>query len=394
MKALTLFSFFIFTLTIGCDNAPAQNEGYGNHQISQAIPVQNHNKNNQNSQNPEQQGEYAQAPQTQNNGSDEITMHTILNTETGKPLLYIPFPSTWEFIKGAEAGQPAIKGPNGMTITAYQPQAFIYTNDPNMNQMYQSYGQNVMTPVGIESVISQQIIPQGQQMGMTLLNQYPLPGVAVNDAAFAKKLSGTTPQDVYQAAGSDWTDQEGNKVFVVLHYFEMRSPTVISWGYNVEMLKVQASNFEKAKNQYIYALSNKVFNQNEINDRNTKLANKLKADNDNFQANQEIIRKGAADRAKINTETNEYIRNLNKASYEHRQHNNDVVQEQMGNVLNDVNVVVSPYDGKEYQVETGSKIYWINNEGKYYQTDDLFFDPNNYETQPGVWKKAPMKEYK
>ena len=390
MKSLTLFSITIFALTIGCDNAPAQNEGYGNHQISQAVPVQNQDINS--SQNQSQPS--ISAPQSQNNSGDEIKMHTELSRETGQPLLYIPYPASWKINAQPSAGQKPITGPNGLSIGEFPAQAFIYTNDPYTNQMYQSYGQNVMAPIGIENVMSQQLMPMAQADGMTLISQYPLPGIAANNAAFANRIAVSGTQTIEHVIGSDWTDREGKKVFLVIHYGESRSSTLISWNYVIGMLQVQPSDFEKAKSQYIFALSNKIFNENELNAFNARLANQRKVDNDNYQQNQAIIKKGQADRAKINTETNEYIRNLNKASDEYRQHSNDVVQEQMGNHLNDVNVVVSPYDGKEYQVETGAKVYWINNEGKYYQTDDLFFDPNNYETQPGVWKKAPMKEYK
>ncbi len=263
-----------------------------------------------------------------------------------------------------------------------------------MNQSLQSNGVQVIAPVGIEAVMTQQIIPQGQQMGMTLLNQYPLPGIASCDAAYANKLSGRTAQDIYQSIGSDWTDQAGNKVLVVLHYYEMRSSGSIGWGYNVELLKVQPATFEQAKNQFIFGMSNKVYNQSEINAFNSQLAAKLKADNDNFQAIQKINSDGARERAKINADANAYIQNSQIESYEYRQHNNDQLQQQTVNALTDKAVVVSPYDGKEYQVESGSTTYWINDQGKYIQSDDPLYDPNKYETHPGVWQQAPTKVYK
>lgn len=93
-----------------------------------------------------------------------------------------------------------------------------------MNQAFQASGVQVMAPVGIEAAISQQLIPQGQQMGMTLQNQYPLPQIAAKDSEYASKLYGSDArQNICQAAGTDWTDRQGNKVLVVLHYYEMRS---------------------------------------------------------------------------------------------------------------------------------------------------------------------------
>ncbi len=395
MKSLTVFSFAILVLTIGCDNAPAQNNGYGNHQVSQAVQAQYQNPNNNSNQNPGQQGGNAQAPQSQNSGGDEITMHPVMNAKTGQPSMYIPFPASWKLVDGAQLGQPALTGPNGLTVIVYPPQSYIYLHDASMNQAYQSSGANVMAPVGIEVCISQQLIPQGQQMGMTLLNQYPLPQIAANDRSYATKLAGSNAQqDVYQAAGTEWTDRDGNKVLVVLHYHEMRSNVSINWGYTVEMLKLKPANFEQAKQQYIYGMSNRVFNQNEINAYNTQLTNKIKTDNDNFQANQKIITDGARQRAENTRQTTEYINNSNKESYEYKQHLNDIQQEQMGNYLTDKAVVVSPIDGKEYEVESGATTYWINNEGQYIQSDDPLYDPNKYETHPGVWQQAPKKIYK
>lgn len=391
MKSLTLFSFAFIALTIGCDNAPAQNDNYGNHQMHQAIPV---NQNNSGVESSTQQGGYAQANPSRNNGSDEIKMHPIMNAQTGQPSMYIPFPTSWKFT-GAAPGQPSTTGPNGLVITIYPPQSYIYTNDPYLQQALQSNGQHVIAPVGIEVAISQQLIPQGQQMGMTLIKQYPLPQIAAKDAEYANKLYGSNPQqNVFQAAGTEWNDANGNKILVVLHYNEMRSSAMINWGYTVDMLKVQPAYFEKTKNQYIYGMSNKVYNQNEVNAFNNQLAAKLKADNDNFQAIQKINTDGARQRAEMDRQTTEYINNSNQASYEYRQHNNDMLHEQTVNTLTDVEVVISPYDGKEYQVESGSTTYWINDEGKYIQSDDPLYDPNKYETHPGVWQQAPLKVYK
>ena len=391
MKSLSIFSVAILALTIGCDDAPAQNNGYGNHQVSQATPVQYQNENYGGNPNSAQQSGYAQ---TQNTGGDEITMHIVMNAQTGEPLLGIPVPISWKFIDGAAPGQPSATGPNGLTITTYPAQSFTYTNNPDMYQLMQQNGQIVVAPTGIENVMSQQIIPQFRQMGMTLSNQYPMPEVTANETAYYSKLNYSNPQNKTQSIGSEWTDREGNKAFVILQYREILGPYSMDWSYNVAMLKVSQAHFDKAKSQYIYSISNMVFNPKTIQDANNQMAAKAKADNDNYQKNRDITRKGQADRARINDETNAYIRNLNNEADAYRSHSNDIVQEQESNFLNDVNVVVSPYDGKEYQVESGSNTYWINNEGKYIQSDDPLYDPNKYEDYQGVWQKAPAKVYK
>ena len=375
MKSLTLLCFTILALmTIGCEDSPAQNQKYGNHQVYEAAPAKSQNKNND---------------------DDKITMLTVMNPKTGQPSMYIPYPSSWKFIKAEAIGQPVIKGPNGLTCTIYPPQSYMYTNNTMMNQSYQSSGIQVMAPVGIENVLNQLILPQGQQMGMTLLNQYSLPGVAAKDREYPEKLAGRRlPESIYEAVGTEWKDGQGNKVLVILHYFEMRSNTSVSWGYNTEMMKVQESNFEHAKKQYVYAMANKIFNKNDVIIFQRNLAAQTKIQEDHAGKMRQIIAKGSADRLADNKATNEHIANVNREIYENKAHNNDLLQQQENNALTDVNVVVSPFDGKEYQVESGNKTYWINDEGQYIKSDDPLYDPNKYENSYDVWKKAPAKEYK
>ena len=384
MKSLTLLSFTLLILmTIGCEESAAQNKKYGDHEVYQAVVVQRKNKSVD-----------KQAPKSPKIMVDKITMHPLINPKTGKASQYIPFPSSWKFVDGAAFGESALKGPNGLAYIVYPPQSYIYTNNEMMNQTYQSNGVQVMAPAGIENVLTQLIIPQGQQMGMKLIKQYPLPELAANDREYAKKLlGGYSPQNIYQAIGTDWEDSKGNKVLVVLNYFESISNNIINWGYRTQMLKVLA-NFEQVKQQFIFGMANRVFNQNEVNAFNKQLAEKLKAQEDHASAMRKINSDGARKRSEMEAATSEEIHNTQIEGYEKRAHDNEVLQEQRSNALNNVNVVISPYDGKEYQVESGHKSYWINNEGKYIHSDDPLFDPNKYEDRTGVWKKAPMKVYK
>lgn len=375
MKSITLFSLTILTLmTVGCEESPAQNKKYGNNQVYEAVPVNNVNENKV---------------------EDKIIIHTVKNPQTGQPSMYIPFPSSWKFIDGAALGEPAIKGPKGLTFISYPPQSYIYSNNSMMNQTYQSNGLQVMTPVGIENVLNQVIFPQGQQMGMTLLNQYPLSEIAAKDREYSARLGGgDSPQKIFQVAGTEWKDGAGNKVLVVVHYFEIRSSSIINWGYNAEMLKVEQPGFEQAKKQYVYAMANKVFDQNDVAKFKIELAGKIKSQEEVATNIRKINEQGSRERLAGDAAANEHARNSNSAMVENKNHNNDLLQEQTNNALNNVNVVISPFDGKEYQVESGNKTYWINNEGKYIKSDDPLYDPNKFEGRVGVWKKAPTKVYK
>ncbi len=374
MKPLALLSLAAFTfMTFGCGDSPAQAKKYGNYELQEAVPVQSQNKTDD---------------------ADKIVMHTVMNNKTGRPMMYIPLPSSWKMIENATLGEPGLTGPNGLNLTFYAAQSYIYTNDPMMNQSYQSSGMQVMAPAGIDNVLNQVIMPQGQQMGMTFIKKYPLPEIAANDREYSTKLNGgDSPNNIFEAIGSEWKDNEGNKALVVIHYNELNQNGSVFWGYTPEMLKVKSSSFEKGKQQYIYAMANKVFDQNDIARFQTQLSANIREQEAHATAMRNIISKGSKERLANDAATNEYVRNTNKAAAENRAHNNDLLQEQINHALTDIKVVISPFDGKEYQVEAGNKTYWINDEGKYIKSDDPLFDPNKYEDRMGVWKKAPFKVY-
>jgi len=382
MKSLALFSIALLALTIGCDNAPAQNNDYGNHAVNQAIPVKGATNSYQ-----------ASSPTQPTAAADEkITMHAVINQQTGQPSMHIPFPESWKMNSSSNQNAPAITGPNGLTIMIYPTQTFVYTNMPEMQQSYQANGQQMVAPTGIDNLIAQQLIPQSRQQGMTLINQYALPAVAASTQSYVSSLYGGNSQgNVFHAMGTEWTDRDGKKVFIVLNYYEMGSANFVNWGYTVNMLKAAPGYYEQAKSAYVHGVSNIAYNQAQINAYNSQLARDLKDGEDRFQREQIIITDGSRQRLENDRATTEYIRESNQATYDSRTADNELLQQEMGNWAADQNTVISPFDGKEYQVEMGATTYWINDRGEYIQSNDPTYDPNKFETHSGVWKEAPRK---
>lgn len=375
MKAFALlFLTALLLMTIGCGEIPAQEKKYGSHQLFEAVPVQGQSKK----------------PQV-----DEITIHTVTDDNTGQPVMYIPFPSSWKIHGQANLGETAITGPHGMTSILYPAESYIYTNDPMLNSGYQSGGIQVVAPVGVQNTLNQVVLPQGQHMGMTYLSQYTLPKVAAKDREYFAKLNGgDAPQNIFEVIGTEWKDREGNLALIMLHYNETRSYNVVTWGYSVEMIKAQPSGFEQAKRQYLYAMANRIYDENAVRAFQSALAADLKRQADHADKIRTTIATHSAARLKADAETTKYVTNSNQATAEFRAHNDDLRQQQVNHALTDISVVVSPFDGKEYEVEAGTKTYWINDEGKYLKSDDPLFDPNKFEERLDVWKKAPMKVYK
>ena len=252
--------------------------------------------------------------------------------------------------------------------------------------------------MGAKGVMQQFVIPKGQNMGMRLLDQYPLPDVAADAAKYTDRMvSYKGEQYPHQAIGSEWYDNRGNKALMVLQYCEIHHQMGVFWFYAVEMMKENAADFDRSKQSFLYALTHKEYNPEIIADLNGKMIQLQQKDftmnMQHQQAMRDINRKGMAERNEINRQTDAYIQNLNRQSDAYRQETNDKLQEQFHNYMTDEKVVVSPFDGKEYKVETGAQTYWINDRGEYIKSDDLFFNPNDYEGQQGTWQKAPLKKY-
>ncbi len=63
-------------------------------------------------------------------------------------------------------------------------------------------------------------------------------------------------------------------------------------------------------------------------------------------------------------------------SYRTQQESSDRGQQQFNNYLRDEETVTNPYDGQQYQVESGADQYWMNRDGQSIQSNDAFYNPN------------------
>lgn len=372
MKKIFPISLLVFSLTMGCKTTPAQQNDYGNHRITKAIAVQTDE-------------------QPRQNQKDDIVMVPI--EENGRVAMLIPYPASWKTQKASNLGDPYVTGPNELILSFVDFQSFSYFNDWQTNQLYAANGAKISTPIGVEAVVAQNIIPHGRKMGMEFITQYPLNEVAKANAEYMQRIgSGNT---LHHAIGTEWKDNNGNKALIVIQYTEMPSHMGVSWNYVSEMMKVKASDFEKSKKHFLYALTNKEHNQQVINDINNKMAQQQQQDFNNIMDHQQKMRnisaRGAAERNRINSETRQYVNDLNRQSEDYRQRTNEDLYNRRHNYIVNENTVISPFDGKTYQVESGAQTYWFNDRGEYIKSDDKLYDPNDYENYQGVWKKATMK---
>jgi hypothetical protein len=59
------------------------------------------------------------------------------------------------------------------------------------------------------------------------------------------------------------------------------------------------------------------------------------------------------------------------------------------NTLNEEETVTNPYDGQQYQIDSGANQTWMNADGEYIPSDDAFYDPNaDYDTRYQNWQEV------
>lgn len=381
MKYLTILYSVILTLSMSCDQVPAQQISYGDHRVSQALRVQYPNQNDS-----------TKNFDIVNSDGLEIDMsvrHAVMNSKTGQPFWFLSLPIDWKMITIGFSDKLLITGSHGLIISAEPPQNFLYSNKKELNDSYLAMKYQVKKPVSVDSVFSEILVPQGKRIGMTLLEHYPLPGITVNNTAFTRQFLESSQKDIYKTEGSDWTDRAGNKVFIILYYSESLSYNTFSWSYYLETLKADSSYFEQAKKQWIYAVSNKRFNKSYIEAYNDSILDR-KVANAWYRSYYDDFRRDSTGKmVRYNEGWEEDYYRILKQKEKHC--GKDRTPEEIRNDLVNVNLIINPFDGKDYLVASGYETYWINQKSQYIQSDDTLFDPNTYETQAKTWKPAILK---
>lgn len=106
MKKLAAFAILLLALTLGCESSPAQEKSFGNYTVSKAVPIQNSDQSITNpTESPEQN-----LPQ---DNLSQVVMVPILDKQTGKTSMLVPYPVTWKKQEANSLGDPYIAGPNG-----------------------------------------------------------------------------------------------------------------------------------------------------------------------------------------------------------------------------------------------------------------------------------------
>ena len=295
----------------------------------------------------------------------------------GTVIAAMPFPASWKIAAHPAKGEPSISGPNGVRVTDFPLQSFMYTNDPQMQQVYYQSGQQVRAMPGIEQLIQQDIVPWAANRGLQYVRHYEVPEVSKVDKWYNDQLYKAVPgQSEIMAIGSEWKSSDGSPYFLLIHLNVSATAQLMNWYYYCTGLEAEKTNFEKAKKQLIFALGNThyplepilAYNQREAEKAGRSWAEfnqRMVQNQANFEAQQRaFVNKSNA----INDAIMNGWRANNAAS--------DKQQEQRVDGIYERTNVADPSNGQRYKVAAGANQYWMNSNGEYISTDRHDYNPN------------------
>jgi hypothetical protein len=296
---------------------------------------------------------------------------------TGAVIASMPFPADWKVAKRTVQGEPSITGPNGIEISDFSLQSFMFSNDPNMQQIYRQSGQPLRAMPGMEQVIQEDIAPRLAEKGFRFVRQYEIPEVTKMDKWYSDQLYKAVPsQSEIAAIGSDWKTDDGKVYFVLLHLNMSTTAELQMWSYYCNGLSADAPYFEKAKKQLLFAFGNThyplepimAYNQREAAKAGISWAahNQRMAESQaNFQAQQ---------RAFVNKSN--AVNDAIMSGWKERNASSDKTQERTIDGIYERTNAVDPATGRKYKVAAGANNYWMNGDGEYISTDQQGYNPN------------------
>ncbi len=301
----------------------------------------------------------------------------------------IPLPESWKIVTPKSSEDPNIIGPNGIKVYYRAGGSYVFSQDPYMQQAYAQSGQQMRPPIDLQQIIEQDLKPQLSQHGLKFVRMYALPEIAQRNQTYFSKLYKAMPsQEYFNVAGSDWDDGKGNSIFVTVNQMISDGQGTVFWYYSLTALEAPHEDFDHAKKTFIYGLVNTQDNPAQIQAHNLseqqKSTQSWNQHNARMQQNQQNFERQQA----IHKSTSDAINRSINSTYESQNAASDRIQDKQINVIRDESTVTSPYDGEQYQVDSGADHYWMNSDGEYIPSDNPNYNPNLDPNNNREWQQV------
>lgn len=323
----------------------------------------------------------------ENNG---IKYFEMVGESSGMVEIYVPLPASWE--KSKQEGF-LYEGPNKIRVSAAFNSLFQFTNNQELLWMWQQQGIQNVPPMPLEQIIEKFFKPVAEQTGRTLTKTYPLPELANTMDLFYSQLFVSVPtQREVNAYGLEWKDNKGMSYVTALTINISYSQISSTWFFTGQYLQAPNEYFEEAKKSFLYGLTHTEANPEwvlAVYKRDAERAGKA------YQAH---LGRMAIINSRNNTgrsvgDVYSEILDINHAGFLKRSDINGAGHNNTINTIGERTVILNNNTGERYNVQAGSKYYWVNSEGKYFGTDNSLYDPRtDKRLNDSEW--VPFKEGK
>ncbi len=292
----------------------------------------------------------------------EIIFHELRDDQRNMVMAYLPLPSDWKINDKVDNEGVCATGPNNVKVYGEGSDNFVFSQLPDFNEMISNQGNQIKPLKNIEQLVKEDFTPKFEKEGLKLVTLYPLPKQKAYDENYEQFVFKPVPmQKTFDVMAAEFEHTNSTMSLLVIRQYISYTQEACYWGYRISGLEAPKANFEAAKTNYLYTLENTKFNPQWLQtcymeDAQTSARMKRTHDDRMMQLRgegQAIIERGKAHNAMVD-------RNHKLFMDAHLEREN----------------ISNPTNGQTYQVDAGSKEYWMNSSNEYISSDNVLYDPN------------------
>lgn len=334
-------------------------------------------------------------------GDSEKTFE-FKDPKSGLLVSTVNYPSNWEIQTRAEYSidpmipvfRYQIKDSDGLQVFNTAMKMHYTSNDSQVEQMMRNSGTNsVKRLLSPQQLVQAEIAPKLTGKGFSYEGTKTFPALEQKALKEARKNT-SSPMDI-SISGTIWQNPKGQKALVILNYGKMtqsmgNGQSMTAWMYSTDVLISGADDFGENVADFIKANLDSEPSSEWDNYMTQLSAKRQEGSRRQAQASQARLQQSAlAHQQRMAQRQASFDAHQQKmqgiwaaqdashASFMNRNFGSgsSAGQQSFVNMIHDQETVTHP-NGNSYQIQSGAQETWMDNDGNYINSNDLFFNPN------------------